>query len=345
MRVTNRSLFFLLLYIGALFTLAYLFKAYFTFLILGAMLVALLNPVNRWLQGVVGNRIVSSLLMTVLVIVIILVPMGMLLYSFSGQVETAQSVVRSMNISALSDSINERFGTSIALEGVVIDGLNRLRSIATQQAPTIIGGVVSIVVNLFIMFFVIYYGFKEGDKLRESLFSLLPLSQEYLDTLRDRGRDVLYGTLYGQLSVSIIQGLLTGISFWLFGLQAAILWGFMTAVFAFLPMIGTPIVWGPAAVYLWATGEPGAAIGFLIFNAAFTMNIDNVLKPKLISERAQMHPLLVLLSIFGGLKVFGFIGFFIGPVIVAVCILIIEFYIEDYAQGDLSGDDAEALQV
>ena len=335
MDVTNRSLFFLLLYLGGLFMLAYLFQDYFTFLILGGVLVILLNPVNTWVQSKIPNKIVASLLMTVFAIVLILLPMGTLLYSLTGQIESVQNLVRSANFSQVETTINAYLGTSIDFAGIAISGLNELRSVATTQAPAIIGSVANIVVNIFIMFFLMYYGFKEGQRLKDGLLSILPLEERYVESLERRGHDVLYGTLYGQLLVSTIQGALAGLAFWAFSLPGALLWGFVTAIIAFVPLLGTPLVWGPASVVLWLRGDPAVAIAFFVFNAVITMNIDNVLKPKLIGDRAQMHPLLVLLSILGGLNVFGFVGFIVGPVIVSLCILVIEFYIKDFTKADL----------
>ncbi len=329
-RASNRSLLFLILYLGAIFTLAFLFKSYFTFLILGTVLVILLDPVNKKVQEYIPNRIVSSLLMTLVVILVILIPLGTIAYSIGGQIDTARTFVQNTDLDRSSDVVNNYFGTSIDFESIALDGLSSLQSVVTRQAPSIIGSFANIIVNLFIMFFLIYYGFKEGDTLKNSFFSLLPLADEYVDKIKDRGHKVLYGTLYGQLVVSILQGFLTGLSFWLFGLSGYFLWGFVTAIVAFLPLIGTPMVWLPAAIYLWFTGEPSIAIAFLLFNGILTMNIDNVIKPKLIGDEAKMHPLLVLLSILGGLNVFGFIGFIVGPVITAVCILIIEFYVKDF---------------
>lgn len=339
MRQQSPSSLFLFLYLGAIFTLAFLFRTYFTFLILGTVIVILMNPVNQWLRGYVSNDILSSLLMTVLVILVILLPLGMITVSLGGQIDTARSFVESTNVTGASELVNDYLGTEIDFEAVAVDSLSQLQGVVTRQAPSIIGSVANILMNLFIMFFLVYYGFKEGDKLRQGFFSLLPLADEYTKKIKERGHKVLYGTLYGQLVVSIVQGALAGFSFWLFGLSSYILWGFITSIVAFLPLIGTPMVWLPAGLYVWFTGQPSIAIAFLVFNGVLTMNIDNVLKPKLIGGEAKMHPLLVLLSILGGLNVFGFIGFIVGPVITAVCILIIEFYVKDFAPGSLDSPE------
>lgn len=344
MKVTNRSVLFLLLYLGAIFTLAYLFKPYFTFLILGGIIVVLLDPVNRWVRSYIPNRMASSLLMTLLAIVLILIPLGSLVYSIGSQIDTVKGIAQSTNFSEISQGIEDVAGFSVNVEAVVVDGLNRLRGVATHQAPTILGSVTSIILNVFIMFFLIYYGFKEGDRLKRGLLSLLPLDDVYKERLKERAHSVLYGTLYGQLVVSMLQGLLVGGSFWLFGLSGGLLWGFVAAILAFLPLLGTPLVWVPGTVALWTQNQPTAAIVFFVFNAVFTTNIDNVIKPKLIGDRVQMHPLLVLLSILGGLHVFGFIGFIVGPVIAAVCILIISFYVQDFSQASEQAMSDEATR-
>jgi predicted PurR-regulated permease PerM len=178
------------------------------------------------------------------------------------------------------------------------------------------------------MFFLIYYAFKEGDSLLTSFMNILQY-QKTKDQILDEANKVLYGVMHGQFLVALIQGGLGGLGFWIFGFPNPIFWGFIMVILAFIPMLGTPLVWLPASLIQLSQGNQFGAIGMLLFGGIVVLNIDNVLKPMIIGKRTGLHPMLVLLGIFGGIQFFGIIGMIIGPVIVALCILIIKFFNQD----------------
>jgi predicted PurR-regulated permease PerM len=329
-QVTNRSLFFLLLYVFAALILGYIFSSFIPSILLGSVLVILLSPINSWVQRRVGQRTVASFLMTFLVLLLVLAPVSLLGYRLSGEISTVQAFVQDTNFSSVSTSLNEYLGTSLDFQEFVLSNLERFQGLAASEVPGLIGGVTDFTVKFVIMVFVLYYGFKDGSKIRDGILSTVPLQSKYKERLESRFRNVLNGVLYGQLLVSFIQGLIGGIAFWLFGFNSPVFWGIIMILLGFIPVLGTPLIWGPAGLYLVVQGSVSTGVAFLIFNAIITMNVDNLIKPKLIGDRSEMHPLLVLLSIFGGLQWFGVIGFIIGPILVALAVLILQFYVSDF---------------
>lgn len=137
--------------------------------------------------------------------------------------------------------------------------------------------------------------------------------------------------LYGQVMTAILQGVLGGLGFSFFGVSNPILLGFFMILLSFLPIIGTAIIWVPASLFLIVSGEIFRGLGLLIYCVA-VMNVDTFLKPRLISARSNIHPVVVLLEVLGGLKLFGFIGLFAGPLILALLIALIRFDEEDYLE-------------
>ena len=138
--------------------------------------------------------------------------------------------------------------------------------------------------------------------------------------------------LYGQVMTAVIQGALGGIALFIFGVPNWIFWGAIMIIMAFLPVLGTPLIWVPAAVGLILDGEMARGVGLLIFGATIVMNIDNFIRPRLVSGRTKVHPVLILIGVLGGLKIFGFIGMLIGPLVLALLMALIKFYETAYVR-------------
>jgi len=143
-------------------------------------------------------------------------------------------------------------------------------------------------------------------------------------------RTITQAVLYGQVLTAVIQGGLGGLALLVFGVQNALFWGAIMIITAFLPLLGTPVIWVPAGVGLILDGEVTRGILLLVFGATVVMNIDNFLRPKLVSSRTNVHPVLILIGVLGGLRVFGFIGMLIGPLILAILVALIKFYEQNY---------------
>ena len=126
--------------------------------------------------------------------------------------------------------------------------------------------------------------------------------------------------------VALIQGCLTGVGLWLFGFENTFIWGVLAAFGALIPSVGTTLVLVPAVLYLFFTGDTVAALGLIAWGVVAVGTIDNILGPYLMGRGNSIHPLLVLLSVLGGISVFGFIGFLLGPIVVSLFLVLLELY-------------------
>ncbi len=322
--------FFFVLYVVALVLLFFLFNPYFTFLILGGIIVIFLYPINMWLRKKIANKVVTSWIMIVVSLIILLLPTLYLTLELSSQAKSTYVNLALKDWGVVSSEISDYLGIKIDLKELIIPLSINIKSYFTGAIPAIIGSITDLLIKLFLMFFLMYYGFKEGDKIVLALMSILPISLAHKEEMKGEFRRVLYGVMYGQLLVSLIQGFLGGLGFWMFGIPNPILWGFVMFIFAFIPFLGTPMVFVPASLLQMASGDYFGGIGVLIFGGIVVMNIDNLIKPKIIGDKSGMHPLLVVLGIFGGLHLFGIIGMFIGPIVVALCVLVIKFYNREF---------------
>jgi predicted PurR-regulated permease PerM len=201
--------------------------------------------------------------------------------------------------------------------------LQQISAFLVAEAATVVGNVTSFVVNTVITLFTLFFLFREGRSARRRAAAILPLSTAQIDRLFTGIENTIIATVYGGIVVAIVQGALTGFALWLTGIHSPVLWGVVAAVFALIPLVGTAVVWVPAAIYLVATGDWVKGVLLAAWGAGVVGTVDNFLRPYLISGRVQMHTLLIFFAVFGGVQAFGFLGLFVGPVILAVTITVL----------------------
>ena len=154
----------------------------------------------------------------------------------------------------------------------------------------------------------------------------MPLSHDDEMLLLERLTSVTRATIKGTLVIGIIQGALAGLGFWAAGIDGSAFWGTIMAVLSIVPGIGAALVWVPAVIYLFITGQTLAATLLLAWCAAVVGTIDNILRPTLVGKDAKMPDLLILIGTLGGLFLFGPIGFIVGPIVCGLFLTIWEIY-------------------
>lgn len=196
----------------------------------------------------------------------------------------------------------------------------------TQNIGAIFAGTVSVIFTFFIAMLGSFYLFRDGPRLIDWMISVSPLKdsedREIFNRVADSIRSVVTGTVF----VAIIQGILAAVGFSLFGIERAILWGSIGAFGALLPGLGTAGIMIPAVAYLFYTGAMFNAIGLLIWAVVAIVVVDNFLGPYLMSRGSKLHPFIVLVSVLGGVSLFGPIGFILGPVCISLFMVLLEIY-------------------
>lgn len=176
------------------------------------------------------------------------------------------------------------------------------------------------------MFFVLFYSFKEGENIKQIIKDYLPINEKYKEGLINKFKETVNAITYGLIITSIIQGFVGAIGLTIFGVSNPILWGLVMAFLAMVPLLGTGLVWFPAAIYKIYNGDLFNGIGLLLFGALIVSTIDNFLRPKLISKKSNIHPVVIMLGLFGGLALFGAVGIILGPFLLAIMILFFDIY-------------------
>ena len=173
-------------------------------------------------------------------------------------------------------------------------------------------------VAFFVMLYVLYFLFRDGERLSQSVARSIPLHPQHTRRLLTQFATVVRATVKGNIVVALVQGALGAIAFSFLGLPGAVLWGALMALLSLLPAVGAVLVWGPVAAYFYFTGEVAKGVGLTVWGALVIGLVDNLLRPMLVGKDTRMPDYLVLVATLGGIVVFGLNGFVIGPVIAAV---------------------------
>lgn len=283
------------------------------------------------------NETAAALISTVLVIIIFVLP---LLWITSMLVSEAVSIYRILdgNQFSLSDTINdfENFIQDV-VPGLQIDLSGYLRQGAQWFAGNlgaVFVGTASTLFSFFIAIFGCFYFFRDGEKFTKKLIEISPLADMEDGLILRRMGSAVRGVATGTVLVAIIQGVSAAIGFSIFEFERAVLFGTIVAIAALVPGVGPSVVFIPAAIYSFVFGDYITGVGLLVWYLLAVSLLDNILGPYLMSRSHPMHPFLILLSVLGGLALFGPIGFVVGPVITSVFIVLLEIYSHHVARAD-----------
>ena len=207
-------------------------------------------------------------------------------------------------------------------------GLPENASIATIWLKTILSRLVKesaiAAVQVCLTLYFLFYFLRDRVRVLKAIRSFLPLSESETDTLFCRVNDTIHATLYGMLALSVLQGVLGGLMFWWLGVPSPWFWALVAAVFAFVPVVDTFVLWLPAAVYLGLEGRWGEALGVAALGSLLVRAIENFLYPVLVKDRLRVPSVSIFVSLVGGLLLFGWSGLVLGPVILTVTSALLE---------------------
>jgi len=204
--------------------------------------------------------------------------------------------------------------------------LKRMGGVLASQASMVVGGSVWVLTQLVLTLLALFYFLRDRHLLLQFMRRLMPFTVEETTELFRRVSQTIYASLYGNLAVKFVQGLLGGLMLWILGLPAPVLCGLTMALFATLPVVGASLVWGPAAIYLAMHGSWIKAIVLCGWGLLVVSLIDNVLYPVLVAGELRLHTLAVFFAVLGGLIAFGVSGVVLGPVILAVTFGLLELW-------------------
>lgn len=196
----------------------------------------------------------------------------------------------------------------------------------TSHLTAILSSIFNIIIDIVLIFFSLFFFLRDGEKFKQTLIDLSPLNDKYDDKIALKIKQTVNTTVVSVLLISVIQGFMSGLGMWIFGIPNPTLWGSVSAVASLVPGLGTTITFVPAIIYSFISGNIPHTIGLTLWWLLAVSLIDNFLAPYLYSRNVEIHQLIMLFSVLGGLVFFGPIGFIFGPVVVALFFTLIDIY-------------------
>ncbi|WP_284151991.1 AI-2E family transporter [Desulfofustis limnaeus] len=337
--------YFLLVLLVSLFFLGRVLIPFWSILVLSFLLSSFFRPVylfcNRRLSSSLSS-IITCLLITAIVFVPLILFIGALsnealsvyqwgrdsrfwlkLQTFIQESELigqAQEYLRDFGIDFDATQISNTLADVVKVAGLML----------YNQASAWAANIMQFLFLFIMMILIIFFLLIDLPRLVEFMIRMSPLPDDEDRLLVKKFEEIATAVLKGNGICGLIQGVIGGIVFYLLGISSPILWGFIMGVLAFLPILGIGAVMIPASLILALNDRLPAGIFLFCFYLSLSLPVEYLLKPKLVGSQAQMHTLLVFLSIIGGLSVYGVLGIIYGPLILTAFLTLSDIYLKKY---------------
>ncbi len=329
-----------------------LFLPFLKVIILSILITIIFYPVKKRLDHKLKSTLLSSLLSTAIVFMFIIVPSIVLIAFFTNQVISLYPVI----IEAISEghtleyyinqipilsSIHKVFLQSlqtlhieIDLNTVLKNILSNIANFLIDQGKSLFINITFLIIGIGIMLVTIFFLFKDGESLYERVLKLIPLPEKDKNFLLSKTYTAIQGVVLGSVLTAIAQGILSFIGYFTAGLEFSLFWAFITFIAAFLPIGGASLVWIPIAIYLFISKGLITGILFSLWGTFVISLVDNIIKPVVIGDKTNIHPIILFFAILGGLNLFGFIGIFLAPIVVVLIDNMLYLYAERFSSSD-----------
>ena len=326
--------FFLVLLGLAVFMTYMVYQPFLNVIILALVLAILLNPIYEWIHKFVGGRAaLASTIVIILAIIFILVPLTLLSIQIFDQSRDVYVKLQTNNVDYFQQVVNtieKPIQAHFPEFSLNVKGyLQQTVAWIGGNAANIISSTTNALLGLMLVFISLFFFLKDGKKFLNYIVKLSPLDDAYDVKIFHRIGTMISSVVRGVLFIVVVQAILVGFGFYIFGVPNATLWGTVTVIASLLPFIGTGLVVFPGVAYLLITGNLMGAIGLAIWGTLLVGLIDNLMMPFLYGKGAQVHPLIILFAVLGGIYAFGPLGFLVGPMMVSFFIAILDIY-KDY---------------
>lgn len=226
------------------------------------------------------------------------------------------------------EQVQQKTGVTFITEGSLNNSFQKLAA----YLPGLVNSTANLVTNLIIMLFFLYYMLYHSREMEKTLFRIIPLRDANVIMLAAETKKIVKANALGIPLISIIQGLTATVGYFIFGVDEWALWGFLTGVFAFFPVVGTMIVWVPLVIYLFASGHTATGIGLTLYSVIVTGNVDYISRITIMRKLGDVHPVITVLGVIVGLGLFGFIGLIFGPLLVSYIIILFRIYMNEFVE-------------
>ena len=318
----------------------FIVQPFLKIIFLGALFDYVSYPLYRKFNRKI-NSTVSALLICFLILLIIVVPAvffvkGLIQESYSIFIIFKQKLAIGL-ISNCKSNICEvlrTYSQNPEINFQVQETAKVVINWIVTKSSDLLVSVPKILLNLFVLFFTLFYFLKEGKELIANINRYLKLQQNNYVRLIKRLKEIIHGLVYGYLIVALVQGITGYLGFLIFGISSPLFWGLFMAFLALIPFVGAGIIWVPASIIMILEGVYNNSTWLIvkgvllfIYGLVFISSVDNIFKPKLMGNKAKIHSVVVLIGILGGLFTFGLLGVILGPLLLSFTVEFIDIYL------------------
>jgi len=333
-----------------LYQLAEVFSPFVRPLLWAAILAHVTFPLHTRLMVLLrGREVASAALLTVGIVALVVAPVvffTFLLVEEAGNgYDAVNTWVQSGGVKRLPDDlarlpllggnrvqhmIHKLVGAQANVEAFLLHSAKAMSGFIVDQVTGLVKNAFQLVVNSLVIVITLFFFFKDGKRLFQTLYRVVPLDAAHKNRMFSRLDQTITAVVKGIVITAIVQGLLAGLAYAVLNVPFPVFLTALTIVLAPLPFGGTALVWGPVVLYLFLTGPMWKAIAMLAWGVGVVMMVGNVLRPMLIGKGAKLPAIFLFLSILGGLAAYGLIRLFIGPILLAVLLTAIQIYHDEY---------------
>mgnify|MGYP001559873124 CR=1 FL=1 len=307
----------------------------------GALLAYIFSPLYKLLVHKIKSPGISSFLICLLVLLIIVVPGSFLIKTLIKESYFIYLLIKQkLAVGLFEKCVSEACQaiTDFSQNEFISSQLKEIVGAATNwvisKGSKFLINLPILILNLFVVFFTLFYFLKDGEDLLRRLNHYFQLHQKNYALILNRLREIIHGVVYGYILVALIQGVFGALGFFIFGVPSPFFWGLVMTFFAMIPVIGTGVIWVPASLILVLDGifQDSSSlmlkgIALFVYSFIFVGSVDNILRPKLIGEKAKIHIAIIMLGIFGGVFLFGPLGVILGPLILSLTTEVMRIYL------------------
>ena len=285
-----------------------------------------LTLLKKWSKGL------TALLFIIGCLIIIAIPVYFSVRLISPQINSLlhsqQEVLNGLEI--FSKKVEAYTGLQLFTAG----NAEKIAKNISGYIPSFLNSTANILTNLIMMFFLLYYLLHGGKAVEKYLGQIIPLKPENLDKLAKETDLMIRANALGIPIICIVQGIFAAIGYLIFGVKDWGMWGFITGVFAFFPLVGTMIIWVPLVIYMYTINQNLTATGLLIYSLVVTGNVDYITRLGLLKKMGNVHPMVTVLGVIVGLKLFGFMGLIFGPLLISYFIILLKIYMNEFTTNN-----------
>lgn len=292
------------------------------FYVMGRPVMRYLTLKKKWNKNLASGLII--LISFTVIVLLVVLTVKLIIPKLNFLFSDTSIIVHMMN---KADELSLKYTGNALMDD---NSLGEFRNNAASYFRMLLGETLNIVADIGVMLFIVFYLFKYTGFLEQTLEKSLPIEPNNLSKFAKELHDQTFSNVVGSPLLALIQGFVAALGYWFFGIQDPLFWGLVTGFFSFLPIVGSGLIWVPAALYLFTTGSMWQGFALLAYGIFIISIIDNMLRMIFQNIFADVHPVVTILGVISGLMMFGVPGIIFGPLLISYFIILFKIYRDEY---------------